>query len=207
MKFLFDIFPVILFFIAFKWAEGHVQAAQALLSAVLGGLATSGGDGHAQAPVLLATVVTIAATFVQIGWLLLRRRKVDGMLWMSLAIVTVFGGATLYFHSEVFIKWKPTILYWCFGVSLLVSLLVFGRNLVQKAMGDQIALPEPVWRKLALAWSGFFLVMGVLNLIVAFTFPLPVWVNFKLFGGIGLMFVFIIAQSVFLSKYVEEDAP
>lgn len=205
MKFLFDIFPVILFFVAFKWADGHVQAAQNLLGALLGGLAAS-GPGQAQAPVLLATVVTIAATFAQIGYLLARRRKVDAMLWVSLAIVTVFGGATLYFHSEVFIKWKPTILYWCFGVSLLVSQLVFRKNLVRKAMGEQIALPDPVWHKLALAWGAFFMVMGVLNLFVAFTFPLPVWVNFKLFGGIGLMFVFIIAQSFYLSKYVEEDA-
>ncbi|AEK62228.1 putative intracellular septation protein [Collimonas fungivorans Ter331] len=124
MKFLFDLFPVILFFGIFKWSEGHADAAQALASQYLSGFVSGGVVTVAQAPVLLATAVAIVATVAQIGYLLLRRKKVDAMLWVSLLIICVFGGATIYFHNDTFIKWKPTVLYWAFAVVLLVSQLL-----------------------------------------------------------------------------------
>jgi intracellular septation protein len=204
MKFLFDLFPVILFFAMFKWGEGNPDAAQALAQQYLGGL-TSGAATSAQAPIMLATAIAILATFAQIGYLLLRRRKVDGMLWVSLAIITVFGGATIYFNNETFIKWKPTVLYWCFGAALLVAQILFGKNLIRMMMEKQIALPDPVWQRLNLSWAGFFGAMGLVNLYVAYSFPTSFWVNFKLFGFTGLMIAFVVAQSVFLSKHVKDQ--
>jgi intracellular septation protein len=204
MKFLFDLFPVILFFAMFKWGEGHPDAAQALAQQYLSGI-TSGAATSAQAPIMLATAVAILATFAQIGYLLLRRRKVDGMLWVSLAIITIFGGATIYFNNETFIKWKPTVLYWCFGAALLIAQTLFGKNLIRMMMEKQIALPDPVWQRLSLSWAGFFAAMGVVNLYVAYNFPTSFWVNFKLFGFTGLMIAFVVAQSVFLSKHVKDQ--
>ena len=203
MKFLFDLFPVILFFAMFKWGEGNPEAAQALAHQYLSGL-TSGAATAAQAPIMLATAIAILATFAQIGYLLLRGRKVDGMLWVSLAIITVFGGATIYFNNETFIKWKPTVLYWCFGGALLVAQTAFSKNLIRMMMEKQVTLPDPVWQRLNLSWAGFFGAMGLVNLYVAYSFPTAFWVNFKLFGFTGLMIAFVIAQSVFLSKHVKD---
>lgn len=204
MKFLFDLFPVILFFAMFKWGEGHPDAAQALAQQYLSGLTSSTGSA-AQAPIMLATAIAIVATFAQIGYLLIRGRKVDGMLWVSLAIITLFGGATIYFHNETFIKWKPTVLYWSFGAALLLSQALLGKNLIRVMMEKQIALPDNVWQRLSLSWAGFFAVMGLVNLYVAYTFSTSIWVNFKLFGFTGLMIAFVVAQSVFLSKHIKDQ--
>jgi intracellular septation protein len=209
MKFLFDLFPVILFFIVFKWGEGHAASAQSVVHQYLSGLvAGNGAVALDQAPILLATAVAIVATLAQIGYLLARRRKVDGMLWMSLVIIGVFGSATIYFHNENFIKWKPTVLYWCFSLALLVSQLFMGKNLIRTMLEKQLALPDPVWTRLNFAWAGFFAFMGFLNLLIAFGLNLSTatWVNFKLFGATGLMFVFVIGQTIYLSKYMK-DAP
>jgi len=205
MKFLFDLFPVILFFGVFKWGESHPDTALSLSNQVLSGV-ISGGTVHGSlAPVLLATAIAIVSTALQIGYLLIRRKKVDGMLWLSLVIISVFGGATIYFQNDTFVKWKPTILYWCFAVSLLVSDLAFKKNLVRSMMEKQMALPEPLWPRLNLAWVAFFAVMGVVNLYVAFNFSFSTWASFKLFGATSLMFVFIIAQTFYLSKYIKES--
>lgn len=203
MKFLFDLFPVILFFAVFKWGEGHADAAQTLVQQYLSGV-ISGGAVATQAPILLATAVAILATFAQIGYLLVKGRKVDPMLWVSLVIITVFGGATIYFHNETFIKWKPTVLYWVFGAGLQLSQTLFGKNLIRLMMEKQISLPHAVWQRLSLAWALFFIAMGMLNLYIAYNFATATWVNFKLFGFTGLMFVFVIAQSLFLSKYIKD---
>lgn len=204
MKFLFDMFPVILFFGVFKWGEGHADAAQAMVGQYLSGLVSGGSVGPEQAPILLATAVAIVATIAQIAYLLIRGRKVDGMLWVSLAIIVVFGGATIYFHNEAFIKWKPTVLYWVFAVVLIGAQLTMGKNLIRLMMKAQIDLPDPVWTRLNLAWAGFFAAMGALNLYIAFNFPTSVWVNFKLFGFMGLMIAFVVAQTMFLSKYIKD---
>ena len=177
MKFLFDLFPVILFFVAFKFFD-----------------------------IFVATAVAIAATVAQIGWVLVRHRKVSNMQWASLVIIGLFGGATLLLRDETFIKWKPTVLYWLAGVVFLGA-LGFGQNLVKAVMSEGIQLPEPIWKKLAIAWGVFFLFKGTLNLWVAYTFTTDVWVNFKLFGGMGLMIAFVLAQAWWLSRYVEEAPP
>ena len=126
------------------------------------------------------------------------------MLWISLGLVVVFGGLTLAFQNESFIKWKPTILYWVFAGSMAFSALLLKKNPIKAMLGEQLTLPEPVWGKLNLAWIAFFAVMGVLNLVIAFNFPTDTWVNFKLFGGMGLMLVFVLGQGMLLSKYIEE---
>ncbi|HJV84877.1 MAG TPA: septation protein A [Noviherbaspirillum sp.] len=205
MKFLFDLFPVILFFSMFKWGEGHPDAAQALAQQYLSGLVNGGVAAADQAPIMLATAIAILATIAQITYLLLRGKKVDTMLWVSLVIITVFGGATIYFHNETFIKWKPTVLYWCFGTALLISQALLGKNLIRLMMEQQVTLPDLVWQRLSLSWAAFFGAMGLVNLYVAYNFSTAAWVNFKLFGFTGLMFVFVIAQSLFLSKYVKDS--
>jgi intracellular septation protein len=204
MKFLFDLFPVILFFGIFKWGEGHADAAQGLINQYLSGFISGGAIAADHAPIMLATAVAIIASVLQIAYLLVRGKRVDAMLWVSLAIIVVFGGATIYFHSETFIKWKPTVLYWCMGGALLFGQLFFKKNLIRSMMKAQIDLPEPVWPRLNLAWAAFFGAMGLLNLYVAFSFPTATWVNFKLFGFTGLIIVFAVAQSFFLSKHIKE---
>lgn len=204
MKFLFDLFPVILFFSMFKWGESNPDAAQALAQQYLSGLVSGGTAAAAQAPIMLATAIAIAATIAQISYLLLRGKKVDTMLWLSLVIISVFGGATIYFHNETFIKWKPTVLYWCFGAALLIGQTLLGKNLIRLMMEKQITLPDPIWQRLSFSWAAFFGVMGLINLYVAYNFSTAAWVNFKLFGFTGMMFAFVIAQSLFLSKYVKD---
>jgi intracellular septation protein len=207
MKFLFDLFPVILFFAVFKWGDAHTDTARDLVNHYLSAFMAGGTVTAAQAPVLLATATAILATFAQIGYLLLRRKKVDGMLWISLVVIATLGGLTIYFNNQNFIKWKPTILYWCFAIALAASQLLLKKNVIRTMMKDQITLPERVWQQLNMAWIAFFTLMGVINLFVAFVLfedNLAAWVNFKLFGGMGLMFVFIVCQSVFLAKYLEE---
>lgn len=176
MKLLFDIFPVALFFAAYKFADIYV-----------------------------ATGVAIVANILQILWLRLTGKKVEPMMWISLGIIAVFGGATLYLHDETFIKWKPTVLYWLFAVGLVVAQIGFKKNLIRAMMEKNIALPEPIWSRLNLSWVIFFIVMGVLNLYVAFNFSTDTWVNFKLFGSFGLMLVFIIGQGLVLSKHAIEE--
>jgi intracellular septation protein len=177
VKFLFDLFPVILFFVAFKLSD-----------------------------IFVATAVAIGATALQIGWSLWRRHKVSKMQWASLVIIGVFGGATLLLHDETFIKWKPTVLYWVAGAVFLGG-LAFGKNLVRGVMAEGgLELPEHVWFKLCVAWGLFFIFKGALNLWVAYTFATDTWVNFKLFGGMGLMLAFVLAQALWISRYVPQES-
>jgi len=176
MKFLYDLFPVILFFIAFKLAGIYV-----------------------------ATGVAIGATVLQIGLLAALGKKIDAMLWVSFGIIVVFGGATLILHDETFIKWKPTVLYWMFAAALAGSRLLLRKNLIRSMLGAQMRLPEPVWSKLNWSWVVFFLFMGAANLAVAFNFTTDQWVTFKLFGGTGLMVAFVVAQALLLARHIQEE--
>lgn len=200
MKILFDLFPVILFFATFKYSEKNPEFAATWVGSIL----NSATVDLKMAPILLATVVVIAATIAQILWVKVRHGKVDKMLWISLALVVVFGGMTLAFQDEAFIKWKPTILYWVFAASMAFSALILKKNAIKAMLGEQMVLPEAVWDKVNISWIAFFAGMGFLNLFIAYNFTTDIWVNFKLFGGMGLLLVFVIGQGMFLSKYVEE---
>lgn len=200
MKLLFDLFPVILFFATFKYYGSNPEGAAGLVGSLLGSAVLD----VKQAPILLATVVVIVATMAQIAWVHFRHGKVDKMLWVSLALVTVFGGMTLIFQDETFIKWKPTILYWVFAGSMAFAALVLKKNPIKAMLGEQLTLPDPVWGKVNLSWIAFFAFMGALNLFVAFNFPTDTWVSFKLFGGMGLLLLFVLGQGLMLSKYVED---
>src|SRR3954465_14788835 len=152
MKFLFDFFPLILFFGMYKWGVGSPEAAQSLANHYLSGFVSGGVVPKDQAALMLATLVAIVGTFAQILYLLVRRRKVDGMLWLSLVVVAVFGGAGIFFHDEVFIKWKPTILYWSFSLAFYVGFVFFNKNAMRVVLETQVKLPEPVWTRLLYAW-------------------------------------------------------
>jgi len=207
MKFLFDLFPVILFFIAYRLGASNPDAAHALALQYLGGLIAGGNLSPEQSPIMVATAVGIVATVLQIGYLIVRGRKVDGMLWLSLAVIVVMGGATIYFHDENFIKWKPTILYWAFALAMLVAQFGFRNNLMRKVMEEQIKLPEAVWNRVGLAWIAFMGAMGLLNLVMAFVVfkgNTSAWVSFKMFGATGLFFAFVVIQTLMLSKYIQE---
>ncbi len=176
MKLLIDFFPLILFFVAFKvWG------------------------------IYVATGVAIVATILQIAYLRFKNGRVEPMQWISLVVITLFGGATLLAQSDTFIKWKPTVLYWLMGLALVLGPLFFKRNFIKTMMGGQMEMPEPAWRALNWAWAGFLAFMGVLNLWVAYTFSTDAWVNFKLFGGMGLMLAFVLAQAVFLGRYIKDN--
>jgi intracellular septation protein len=206
MKLLFDLFPVILFFAAFKVSEGRKEGAAQLLDALFSGVGVAAAVAVDQAPILVATVVVILATCTQIAWVWLRHGKVDKMLWISLGLVVVLGGLTLALRDDTFIKWKPTILYWVFAATLLISATLLGKNLVRTMLGAEVSLPESDWSKLNLVWVGFFVLMGAVNLFVARSYPTDIWVNFKLFGGMGLMLVFMLAQGFWLMRRLEDPA-
>lgn len=200
MKILFDLFPIILFFVAYQYGASHPENATAWLAAIGIQLESAAKPG-----VYLATVVAIGATFLQIGWAWFKYRKIDTMLWVSLVLIVVFGGATLFLHDETFIKWKPTVLYWLFALSLGLAPMLFERNLIRLMMEKNVTLPDPIWTRLNLAWAGFFTVMGVVNLWVAMNYSTDAWVNFKMFGSLGMMIVFIIGQTVYLSRHIKEE--
>jgi len=176
MKFLFDLFPVILFFVAFKFFG-----------------------------IFTATAVAIIATIAQIVYVKIKHGVVEKMLLLSGVIITVFGGATLLLKDPTFIQWKPSILYWLFAAGLLSSQLFFKKNPMRSLMEKQIKLPDNVWSALNVAWALLFTALGFINLYVAFNYSQDTWVNFKLFGITGIMFGFIILQTIMISKYLPKE--
>ncbi|MBL8254852.1 MAG: septation protein A [Candidatus Competibacter sp.] len=176
MKLLFDFLPILLFFIAYKSADLYV-----------------------------ATGVLVVATLAQVGWIWLRQRQVEKLPLITAGLVLVFGGATLILHDPVFVKWKPTVVNWLFAVAFFGSYFVGEKTLLERMMGSQLELPASVWVKLTFAWAIFFLAMGAANLFVAFTFEENTWVNFKLFGMLGLTLVFVVAQAAYMSRHLKID--
>lgn len=181
MKFLFDLFPIILFFIAFKFGD-----------------------------IYTATIVAMVATIGQILWVYYRHRKIDAMQWVSLVMILVFGSLTIFLHDKTFIQLKPTALYWLFSGALFISAQFFQKNWIQVLMGKQITLKEPhsksIWHQVNTAWAIFFFLMGILNLYIAFEFSEETWVNFKLFGSTALLVIFVILQGMWLSRHMEQSA-
>ncbi|MFV0283133.1 MAG: septation protein A [Castellaniella sp.] len=177
-KFLFDLFPLILFFLAFRFADIYV-----------------------------ATGAAMAAAVLQILWLRLTGRAIEPMHWINLTVIVVFGGATLLFHDDTFIKWKPTVLYWLFAAILVGARLFTGRNLMRHLMGEKITMPDRAWNRLNDSWAGFFIASGALNLYVAFSgrFTESQWVNFKVFGLMILLVLFVVVQSLWLGRHIQTE--
>lgn len=177
MKLFFDLFPVILFFVAFKFQGIYV-----------------------------ATAVAIAATVIQIAWTKFRHGKVDTMLWVSFAIIAVFGGATLLLHDETFIKWKPTVLYGATAIALALAVWVYKKNFLKLLLGSQLELPDPVWMRLNLVWVVYSAFMSLINAYVAAFYSTEAWVNFKLWGYVFPL-VFIVGQGFYIARYLKPDEP
>ncbi len=176
MKFLFDLFPIVLFFAAYKMYDIYV-----------------------------ATAVAIGAAFLQTGLFWLKHRKFEKMHVITLGILVVFGGLTLILRDPVFIKWKPTVVNWLFGATFLASRFFGERTLIERMMGHAITVPAPIWLRLNWAWVLFFLAMGIINIYVAYTYSEETWVNFKLFGMMGMTLVFVFAQAFYLGRYMETE--
>lgn len=183
MKFLYDLFPLLLFFAAFKFYD-----------------------------IYAATAVAIAASFAQVGYFWFRHHRVETMHVVTLAVIAVFGGLTLLLHDDTFIKWKPTLVYWILGALVLASQWFGRKTIVERMMSAQIALPAQVWKRLNLSWGIFFAALGALNLYVAFYYGLDldaetrqgIWVNFKVFGLLGITLLFVVVQAFFMSKHMQD---
>ncbi len=176
MKLLFDFLPIVLFFITYKLYDFFV-----------------------------ATAVIIVASTAQVGWQWFKHRKVERMPLIALGLLLVFGGITLISQDEVFLKWKVSIVNWLFAAVFLGSQFIGKKTIIERMMGTNMELPSSVWVRLNLAWAVFFTAMGIVNLLVAFNFDTDTWVNFKLFGMLGLTLVFVIAQGFYLVRYLEPD--
>lgn len=180
-KILFDFFPIVIFFAVYKYTDNMITA----------------------------TAVLIPATIVQVAYSYWRTRKVEKMYLVTLALVVLLGGATIIFENKAFIQWKPTIVNWLFAAAFLGSQFIGKKNILQRMMGGQLELPQAIWSRLNYMWVAFFIFSGAINLYVAFSgqFSEEAWVNFKLFGMLGLTLVFIILQGVYLTRHLENSPP
>jgi intracellular septation protein A len=175
MKLLFDLFPVILFFIAFKLYGIYV-----------------------------ATAVAIVASILQVAYVYAKNKRVEKMHIITLALIIILGGATLIFQDEAFIKWKPTVVNWGFALIFLGSHFIGQKPIIRRMMDQAISLPDRVWLNLSYMWIVFFIFSGIANIYVAYQYDTDTWVNFKLFGLMGLTLVFIIVQGIYISRYIKE---
>jgi len=176
MKLLFDLFPVVLFFIAYKMYD-----------------------------IYTATAVIIVASIAQVAYFYMKHKRVEKMHVITLVLILVLGGLTLILQDENFIKWKPTIVNWGFALVFLGSHYIGQKPIVERMMGQAIALPDGIWIRLSWLWILFFIVSGITNLYVAFNFDTDTWVDFKLFGLMGMTIVFILIQGVYISRYIQES--
>lgn len=201
MKLLYDFFPVLLFFLVYK-SYGAIPAD--VIHAINPLLPLTLTPGVHNDAIFLATAVAIVASFLQVGLFWLRHRRVETMHMVSLVLITLFGGATLVLHNPEFIKWKPTAINWLFGVAFLGSHFIGRKPIVERLMSHAITVPANIWRRLNFGWIGFFFISGALNIWVAYQFSQEVWVNFKLFGMLGLSIAFIVAQAIYLARFMQE---
>ncbi|MAS23894.1 MAG: septation protein A [Oceanospirillaceae bacterium] len=199
MKLLIDFLPIVIFFLVYKWAPELISAVSPLLSPEM--VATL----EATKPIVIATGVLIPATIIQVIYLRVTTGKVEKMHLVTLALVVILGGATLISQNAEFLMWKPTIVNWLFAAAFLGTQWFTEKSLIQRMMEQAMTLPDHVWTRLSYAWVAFFVVSGLANLYVAYTFSEELWVDFKLFGLLGLTILFIIGQSLFLYRYMNHE--
>jgi intracellular septation protein len=208
VKLLFDLFPVIVFFAGFRLARSYPAWSAAIAAALPGSLAVTPDPAVPDIiPIVVATLLAIVATLVQVGWLLARRHPIKPMLWVSCVLIVVFGGLTIWLHNEWFIKWKPSLLYLSFALILLGGRLFARRNLLGAVLGSEVELTPLAWDRLLYAWSAFFLALAVVNLAVAYSVSTSAWVDFKTFGLFGLTLAFSIATAVYIARFVPAVDP
>ena len=206
MKSFIDFIPLLVFFSAYYGAREWPDLAGSMLHPLLAAVGFGATLPTDQVPILVATTFAMFATIGQVALLLLLGHKVQKILWISLIIIILMGAATLYFHDPAIIKWRPTVLDWIFALTFLVSERVFGKNLIRAMAGGQIQLPDPIWHRLNFFWVAFFAFSGLLNLYVAGNYSEQIWVNFNMFGGIGLMLLFLLGQGFYLVRHIESPA-
>lgn len=175
-KLLFDFFPIILFFIGYKLYD-----------------------------IFIATAVLIVATGLQLTYELIKYKRVSPMHIITFVLVLILGGATIYFHDEAFIVWKVTVVNWVFAVIFICSSYFMDKPIIRRLMEESITLPKDIWLKLNNLWGLFFIFLGVINLVIYGLFSMNFWVNFKLFGMLGLTLIFVLGQGVYLSKHIKEE--
>ncbi len=176
MKFLFDYFPIICFFAAYKFSN-----------------------------IYTATAVTIGASLLQLTVYWVIHRRFESLHALTFVFIVVLGGSTLLFHKDIFIKWKPSVIYWIFAITLISSQFFSAKTLMERMLSNKINLSTRIWRRLNMSWAIFFALLGFLNLYVVYHFDTNVWVNFKLFGTLGIMLVFIIAQAFYMTRHMEQQ--
>jgi len=175
MKLLFDFFPILLFFLGYKFYG-----------------------------IYIATIVAMVASLLQVGCFWIKHRNIEITHTITLFLILILGSATLFLKNEIFIKWKPTAIYWAFALLFLGSQVIGQKTFIQRLMDNKITLPQPVWQRLNLSWVLFFGIMGATNLYIAYRFSTDTWVNFKLFGALGGIIVFGIVQSLYMAKYLKQ---
>lgn len=201
MKLLIDFLPIVIFFIVYKFAPETVELISPLLNAEQTQLITD------MPAIVLATAVLIPATMLQIVYTKISTGKVETMHLVTLALVVLMGGATVILQDKTFIQWKPTVVNWLFAVAFFGSQFIGKKTILERMMGQNLTLPDNAWKNLNYAWVAFFTFSGIANLYVAYNFSENIWVNFKLFGLLGLTILFIIAQSFYLYRFMNpEDA-
>lgn len=175
MKILFDFLPIFVFFISYKFYG-----------------------------IYIATILILLVTLAQTGFMWFKHKKIELNHLITMVLVIVLGLATIFLRNELFIKWKPTAIYWVFAVLFFGSQFVGKKSFLELMVGQKVALPSHAWRVLSMSWTIFFLIMGIVNLYVAYNFSTDVWVNFKLFGSLGATIVFVILQSFYMGKYLKD---
>ncbi|MBB1519177.1 septation protein A [Aquipseudomonas guryensis] len=191
MKQFIDFIPLILFFIVYKLDPRTIDLA---------------GQSFELGGIFSATAVLIASSVLVYGTLLVVQRKLEKGQWLTLVACLLFGGMTLAFHSETFLKWKAPVVNWLFAAGFAASHFIGNKVLIQRMMGHAVSLPQPIWIRLNIAWIAFFIFSGCANLFVAFTFH-DIWVDFKVFGSLGMTVLFLVAQGVYLARHMHDEAP
>ncbi len=191
VKQFIDFIPLILFFIVYKLDPRTIDLA---------------GHSFELGGIFSATAVLIASSVLVYGTLLVMQRKLEKGQWLTLVACLLFGGMTLAFHSETFLKWKAPVVNWLFAAGFAASHFIGNKVLIQRMMGHAVSLPQPIWIRLNIAWIAFFIFSGCANLFVAFTFH-DIWVDFKVFGSLGMTVLFLVAQGVYLARHMHDDAP
>ncbi|AOE86445.1 septation protein A [Pseudomonas sp. TCU-HL1] len=191
MKQFIDFIPLVLFFIVYKLEPRAIELA---------------GHTYMLGGIFSATAVLIISSVIVYGAIFLLQRRLEKGQWLTLAACLVFGGMTLAFHSETFLKWKAPVVNWLFALAFAGSHFIGDKPLIQRVMGHALSLPQAIWVRLNLAWIAFFLICGFANLFVAFTFH-EFWVDFKVFGSLGMTVLFLVGQGVYLARHIHDGEP